>query len=185
MTPRTWAVQRSLTLLRVFLIASAGILLAGAIILSGILSSRLKAQVIDDARSSLTQYVDGVLRPQLVQQGTVVVHPQLSRRLVDELRRRPEIVTVKVWRANGVLAWTNRGRGRIGHRFDLDGNLGATMRSNESVAGIEVPDTEENAVERKLGFGRLLEVYARSRTAPGPGRSAPMRSTPTRSAASA
>jgi putative nucleotidyltransferase with HDIG domain len=144
----------------VFLIASAGILLAGAIILSGILSSRLKAQVIDDARSSLTQYVDGVLRPQLVQQGTVVVHPQLSRRLVDELRRRPEIVTVKVWRANGVLAWTNRGRGRIGHRFDLDGNLGATMRSNESVAGIEVPDTEENAVERKLGFGRLLEVYA-------------------------
>ena len=52
MTPRTWAVQRSLTLLRVFLIASAGILLAGAIILSGILSSRLKAQVIDDARSS-------------------------------------------------------------------------------------------------------------------------------------
>jgi putative nucleotidyltransferase with HDIG domain len=160
MTPRTWAVQRSLTLLRVFLIASAGILLAGAIILSGILSSRLKAQVIDDARSSLTQYVDGVLRPQLVQQGTVVVHPQLSRRLVDELRRRPEIVTVKVWRANGVLAWTNRGHGRIGHRFDLDGNLGATMRSNESVAGIEVPDTEENAVERKLGFGRLLEVYA-------------------------
>jgi len=89
MTPRTWAVQRSLTLLRVFLIASAGILLAGAIILSGILSSRLKSQVIDDARSSLTQYVDGVLRPQLVQQGTVVVHPQLSRRLVDELRRRP------------------------------------------------------------------------------------------------
>jgi putative nucleotidyltransferase with HDIG domain len=160
MTPRTWAVQRSLTLLRVFLVASAGILLAGAIILSSILSSRLKAQVIDDARSSLTQYVDGVLRPQLVQHGIVVVHPQLSRRLVDELHRRPEIVTVKVWRANGVLAWTNRGRGRIGHRFDLDGNLGASMRSNESVAGIEVPDTEENAVERKLGFGRLLEVYA-------------------------
>jgi putative nucleotidyltransferase with HDIG domain len=160
MTPRTWAVRRSLTLLRVFLIASAGILLAGAIILSGILSSRLKAQVIDDARSSLTQYVDGVLRPQLVQHGTVVVHPQLSRRLVDELRRRPEIVTVKVWRANGVLAWTNRARGRIGHRFDLDGNLGTSMRSNASVAGIEVPDTEENAVERNLGFGRLLEVYA-------------------------
>src|SRR6476619_6470251 len=160
MTPRTWAVQRSLTLLRVFLIASAGILLAGAIILSGILSSRLKSQVIDDARSSLTQYVDGVLRPQLVQHGTVVVHPQLSRLLIDDLRRRPEIVTVKVWRSNGVLAWTNRGRARIGRRFDLDGNLGAAMRSNESVAEIEVPDTEENAVERKLGFGRLLEVYA-------------------------
>jgi putative nucleotidyltransferase with HDIG domain len=159
-TPRTWAVQRSLTLLRVFLIASAGILLAGAVILSGTLSSRLKGQVIDDARTSLTQYVDGVLRPQLVQRGQVVVHPELSRLLVDELRRRPEIVTVKVWRANGVLAWTNRARGRIGRRFELEGNLGTAIRKNESVAEIEVPDTEENAVERNLGFGRLLEVYA-------------------------
>jgi putative nucleotidyltransferase with HDIG domain len=159
-TPRTWAVQRSLTLLRVFLVASAGILLAGAVILSSTLSSRLKGQVIDDARSSLTQYVDGVLRPQLVHRGQVVVHPELSRLLVDELRRRPEIVTVKVWRANGVLAWTNRARGRIGRRFDLDGNLGTAIRKNESVAEIEVPDTEENAVERNLGFGRLLEVYA-------------------------
>jgi hypothetical protein len=74
-TPRTWAVQRSLTLLRVFLVASAAILLVGAITLSSVLSSRLKGQVVDDARSSLTQYVDGVLRPQLVQHDSVAVHP--------------------------------------------------------------------------------------------------------------
>ena len=158
-TPRTWAVRRSLTLLRVFLVASAGILLAGAVILSGILSGRLKAQVIDDAQSSLAQYVDGVLRPQLVQGDRVVVHPQLSRRLVQELRQRPEIVTVKVWRSNGVLAWTNRGRNRIGRRFELDGNLGRTMKTREPLAEFEVPDLEENALERSLGFGRLLEVY--------------------------
>jgi putative nucleotidyltransferase with HDIG domain len=157
---RTWALQRSLTLLRVFLVASAAILLAGAVILSSVLSSRLKGQVIDDARSSLTQYVDGVLRPKLVQRDRVAVHPQLSRQLVDELRRRPEIVTVKVWRSSGVLAWTNRARRRIGHRFEIDGSLGAALRKNESVAEIEVPDREENAVERNLGFGRLLEVYA-------------------------
>jgi putative nucleotidyltransferase with HDIG domain len=158
-TPRTWAVRRSLTLLRIFLVATAAILLFGAVILSGILSGRLKAQVIDDTRSSLTQYVDGVLRPQLVQGNRVVVHPQLSHRLVEELRQRPEIVTVKVWQENGVLAWTNRARDRIGHRFDLDGNLGRSMRANAPLAEIEVPDTEENAVERKLGFGHLLEVY--------------------------
>jgi putative nucleotidyltransferase with HDIG domain len=158
-TPRTWAVHRSLTLLRVFLVASAGILLAGAVILSGILGARLKAQVIDDARSSLTQYVDGVLRPQLVQGNRVVVHPQLSRRLVAELRQRPEIVTVKVWRANGVLAWTNRGRARIGHSFEIDGGLGRSLRTNQPSAEIEEPDREENVLERKLGFGRLLEVY--------------------------
>jgi putative nucleotidyltransferase with HDIG domain len=157
---RTWALQRSLTLLRVFLVASAAILLAGAVILSSVLSSRLKGQVIADARSSLTQYVDGVLRPKLVQHDTVAVHTQLSRQLVDELRRRPEIVTVKVWRSNGVLAWTNRARRRIGHRFEIDGSLGTALRKNESVAEIEVPDREENAVERNLGFGRLLEVNA-------------------------
>src|SRR5437764_15356006 len=159
-TPRTWALQRSLTLLRVFLIASAAILLAGGVILSSLLSTRLKGQVIDDARSSLTQYVDGVLRPQLVQNDAVSVHPQLSRRLVDDLSRRPELVTVKVWRSNGVLAWTNRARRRIGRRFEIDGSLGTALRKNESVAAIEVPDREENAVERSLGFGRLLEVYA-------------------------
>ena len=159
-TPRTWALQRSLTLLRVFLVASAAILLVGAVTLSSVLSSRLKGQVVDDARASLTQYVDGVLRPQLVQHNTVVVHPQLSRRLVDDLRRRPEIVTVKVWRSNGTLAWTNRARRRIGQRFELDGNLGTVLHKNAAAAEIEVPDREENAVERSLGFGRLLEVYA-------------------------
>jgi hypothetical protein len=82
---------------------------------------------------------------------------------------------VKVWQQNGVLAWTNRARDRIGHRFDLDGNLGRSMRANASLAEIEVPDREENAVERKLG---LLDVYtpienasgAHSRARPGGGR---------------
>jgi putative nucleotidyltransferase with HDIG domain len=157
-TPRTW-VERSLTLLRVFLIASAGILLAGAVLLSGVLSSRLREQTISDTRTSLTQYVDGVLRPELVDGNRVVVRRGLTKQLAA-VSRRPDIVTVKVWQLNGVLAWTNRARSRIGHRFELDGNLGVSMKQNKSVAEIEVPDTEENEVERNLGFGRLLEVYA-------------------------
>jgi putative nucleotidyltransferase with HDIG domain len=159
-TRRTWALNRSLTLLRVFLVASAAILLAGALLLSNVLSSRIRDQVIDDARTSLTEYVDGVLRPQLVDRGRVVVRRSLSQQLDESLRHRPEVVTVKVWRVNGVLAWTNRGRERIGGRFELEGNLGLALRQNRAVAEIEVPDTEENRLERRLGFGRLLEVYA-------------------------
>src|SRR5437763_9865750 len=166
-TPRTWAVERSLTLLRVFLLASAAILLAGAVLLSSVLSSRLHGQVVGDARMSLTQYVDGVLRPELVDGNRVVVRRGLPQRLVEALGRRRDIVTIKVWRVNGVLAWTNRARSRIGHRFELDGNLGVAMKDNRSVAEIEVPDTEENRVERNLGFGRLLEVYAPIRNARG------------------
>ncbi len=165
-TRRTWALERSLTLLRVFLIASAAILLAGALLLSSVLSSRLREQKIADARTSLTQYVDGVLRPELVDGNRVVVRRNLTRQLAA-VSRRPDIVTVKVWRLNGVLAWTNRARSRIGRRFELDGNLGVSMEQNRSVAEIEVPNTEENAVERSLGFGRLLEVYAPIRNARG------------------
>jgi putative nucleotidyltransferase with HDIG domain len=160
-------VQRSLTLLRVFLLASAAILLAGAVLLSSVLSSRLRTQVLADARTSLAQYVGGVLRPQLVEGDMVVVRHGVPQRLIENLRQRPEIVTVKVWRRNGVLAWTNRAQGRIGRRFELEGNLGLVMRDNRSVAEIEVPDTEENQVERHLGFGRLLEVYAPIRNGQG------------------
>ena len=167
LSPRIWAVHRSLTLLRVFLLASAAILLAGAVVLSSVLSAQLRDQVIRDARTSLTQYVDGVLRPELVDGNRVVVGRALPPRLIENVRQRPEIVTVKVWQRNGVLAWTNRAQDRIGQRFELDGNLGVSMKTNRSVAEIEVPDTEENEVERNLGIGRLLEVYAPVRDTTG------------------
>jgi putative nucleotidyltransferase with HDIG domain len=159
--------QRSLTLLRIFLVASAAILLAGALLLTRIVTHRLQSQVIDDARSSLTQYVDGVLRPELVNGNRVVVGRGLPSRIVENLRQRPEIVTVKVWQANGVLAWTNRAQNRIGERFDLDGNLGRVIRFNRTEAALEAPNEDENAVERRLGFKRLLEVYAPIRNVHG------------------
>jgi putative nucleotidyltransferase with HDIG domain len=159
--------QRSLTLLRVFLIASAAILLAGALLLTRILGSRFETQVIGDARTSLTQYVDGVLRPELVRGDRVVVGRDLPRRLLENLRQRPDIVTVKVWQSNGVLAWTNRAQSRIGEKFDLDGDLGRAMRANEAEGEISKPDEDENAAERELGFKQLLEVYAPIRNAHG------------------
>jgi hypothetical protein len=42
-TSRTWALQLSLTLLRVFLVASAAILLAGAVTLSSVLTSSMRS----------------------------------------------------------------------------------------------------------------------------------------------
>jgi putative nucleotidyltransferase with HDIG domain len=164
-TTRSWALRRSLTLLRVFLIASAAILLAGALLLTRIVTSRLQSQVLADSRTSLTQYVNGVLGPELVHGDRVVVGRGLPARLVDNLRQRPEIVTVKVWEENGVLAWTNRAQRRIGEKFELDGNLGRVMEQNRPEAAFEVPDEKENAVERQLGFKQLLEVYAPIRDA--------------------
>ena len=154
------ATERSLTLLRVFLVASAAILLAGAIVLGSILTSALKSQAVADERQSLSRYVDGVLRPSLVRNGRVTITPSISRVLAGQLRREPDLVTVKVWRPDGVLAWTNRATGRIGKRFEVEGDLGEAIRENRPVGSIGPLNAEENAAERELGFTHLLQVYA-------------------------
>jgi putative nucleotidyltransferase with HDIG domain len=158
---RGWAVHRSLTLLRVFLLASAVILISGGILLGSVLTAALRAQALNDRRSSFTQYVDGVLRSQLVHNDRIRVAPHLPRQIKEELRRQPDIVSVKVWRPDGVLVWTNRAPQRIGHRFSLDGELGETIAQNQAHASIGQLDAEENVVEqRAVGHGRVFEVYA-------------------------
>ena len=158
---RGWAVHRSVTLLRVFLLASAVILVSGGILLGSVLTSALRAQALNDKQSSFTQYVDGVLRPQLVRDDRIRVAPHLPRQIKEELRRQPDIVSVKVWRPDGVLVWTNRAPQRIGHRFSLAGELGETIAQNKAHASIGTLDAEENVVEqRAVHHGRVFEVYA-------------------------
>ena len=93
-------------------------------------------QAIASQRTSLTRYVDGVLRPALVHGGTVVVGRANTNVLLRSLQYEPDIVTVKVWRPDGVLAWTNRERGRIGHKFELDDELEEALDENQTVGTI-------------------------------------------------
>src|SRR6266516_4624881 len=112
---RGWAVHRSLTLLRVFLLASA----------------------------------------------VILVSPHLPLQIKQQLRRQPDIVSVKVWRPDGVLVWTNRAPQRIGHRFSLDGELGETIADNTTHASISKLDQAENAAEQEaVNHRRVFEVYA-------------------------
>ena len=55
-----------MTLLRVFLLASALIVALGGVVLSSVLTRALSAQAIADNRIGVSQYVDGVLRAELV-----------------------------------------------------------------------------------------------------------------------
>src|SRR5439155_11398604 len=98
--PRGWAIRRSITLLHAFLLASAAILVPGAVILGSILTTSLRKQAVDDAAVSLSQYADGVLRPELVRGDRIHVSPLLPLRIKQQLRRQPDIITVKVWRAD-------------------------------------------------------------------------------------
>src|SRR3954465_9130163 len=89
---RGWAVHRSVTLLRVFLLASAVILVSGGLLLGSVLTTALRGQALDDTRASMTQYVDGVLRPELVRGDSMHISPHLPGQIKEQLRRekRPE-----------------------------------------------------------------------------------------------
>ena len=167
-TPLDSAMRRSVTLLRVSLVASAVILLAGGLILSWILTNALREQAIAGQRESLTSYVDGVLRPAVVRNGHMIVQRFNSRELIGNIERQHDLVSVKVWMPDGTLAWTNRGRSRIGKRFVLDGHSGEAIKENRAIAELgELHGGSENEFERNLGIPHLFEVYAPVRDATG------------------
>jgi putative nucleotidyltransferase with HDIG domain len=157
-----WALHRSVTLLHVFLLASAGILFIGATALGWLLTRSLERQALDDTSISLTQYVDGVLRPQLVRGDKLHVSPHLPLQLKAQLRRQPDLLAVKVWRPDGTLVWTNRAPERIGRRFSsaVLGDLGETIQKRRAHASISKLGSKEDDVERGLGLDRVFEVYA-------------------------
>ncbi|MBV8563542.1 MAG: HD-GYP domain-containing protein [Actinobacteria bacterium] len=162
-SPRQRGLEQSLTLLRLFLLASALICVVAGVVLGWLLSHTLTSQALDSERSSLVAYVDGVARPQLVRGNQVVVSRWGQSALLGMVRGQGDIVTVKVWRADGVLAWTNRQQRRIGRRFPLDDLLGDAILHNKPVAAlVGTGNTEgEDSFERnKLGFSHLFEVYA-------------------------
>ncbi len=155
------AAERSVTLLRIFLAASALILVGGGLTLAHLLGNSLRAQAISDRNASLSEYVDNVLRASMVNGDHVVVRRSLSRQLQGAVRRQRSIVSVKVWRRDGLLAWTNLAQRRIGKRFDLGDDLGEVLRSNRPHGSINgLSSTGEDAAEKRLGIDHLLEVYA-------------------------
>jgi len=161
------ALGRSITLMRVFLASSAVILVVGGVALSWVLSRTLERQALVDARTSLTQYVGGVLSPQLLDGGRLRVSGSLPGTVASQLRQQPELRVVKVWRADGVLAWTNLAPERIGRRFDLDGDLGETIRERRATASFDDLGSDEDHAEAGLHLRHVLEVYAPIASADG------------------
>jgi putative nucleotidyltransferase with HDIG domain len=150
---------RSLTLLRVFLVASGLILAAGAVALGAILTNSLRGQALESSKVSLTQYVDGVLARELVQDGQLHVAANVPE-LEADLASRRDIFSVKVWRADGTLAWASLAPERIGKRFPLTGRLEEVLETGKPEAEIEALGDEEDAVEASQGSGNVVEVYA-------------------------
>ncbi|HKU57237.1 MAG TPA: HD-GYP domain-containing protein [Gaiellaceae bacterium] len=161
--------QRSLTLLRVFLLAS-GLICAGAgVALGSILSHSLTKEALAAEQTALVQYVHGAVGPLLVHHRRLA--PVSGGRLTyleKSVDAQPDILSVKVWRADGLLAWTNVDKRRIGKRFPLDDELGDAIRDDRAIAalvgtggdGRDEDAFERNALARRAGVSSLFEVYA-------------------------
>ena len=160
--PLTQRVARSLTLLRVFVVASALLLGLAALVLGTILTHALRTQALEDAKADLTQYTNGVLSSELLHDSKLVIRRRLPEVIDRDLTARPDIVSVKVWRPDGVLAWTNVAPERIGRQFPADDHVREVVESGKAEAEFEnlgESDHEDDA-EAKLGIDDVVEVYA-------------------------
>jgi putative nucleotidyltransferase with HDIG domain len=153
-------VSRSVTLLRAFVLLSALILASGAMVLGSLLTEALRGQSVDDAKLSLTQFTNAVVGPRLVRDGVIVATPEAVAALTGDLSERPDILSVKVWQADGTLVWTSLAQERIGKRFPLGKDLRGVIRSGEPEGELEDLHDAEDAVEAGLGVSSVLEVYA-------------------------
>jgi HD-GYP domain-containing protein (c-di-GMP phosphodiesterase class II) len=152
---------RSITLLRVFVVASALVLAAGALLLGSHMTGTIRTQAVDDAKANVLQYSDTVVSRYAVHNGRLDVTPAGRAVLMRTVKARKDLLSVKVWTRNGVLAWTNLDPQRIGRHFGVDGDLRETMDENEATGELTRLTPEgEDAVEALIANRDLLEVYA-------------------------
>jgi putative nucleotidyltransferase with HDIG domain len=166
---RAPGLERSLTLLRVFLLASALICAGAGVALGWMLSRSLTREALAAEQTALVQYVHGAVGPVLVHGNRLA--PVSGGRLAyleKSVHAQPDILSVKVWRADGLLAWTNVDQGRIGRRFPLDDELGDSIREHRAIAALigtggdalDEDAFERNQLAQKAGVSHLFEVYA-------------------------
>ena len=157
-------VARSVTLLHVFLLASAAILVAGAVTLGGILTRTIDRQALDDQRVGIAEYVSSVVTPELVRANRIEVTPAATATLERGMRVRGDLLSLKVWRKDGLLLWTTLDRKRIGRQFEITEDLAETLATGEVHGAVEdldgAGDDSEESAESATGVRRAIEVYA-------------------------
>ncbi|MEP6909963.1 MAG: HD-GYP domain-containing protein [Actinomycetota bacterium] len=146
--------------MKAFVAVSALLLAAAAVALGLVLTHALRQQAIDDAQVSLTEYTNGLLHREIVHGGRIIVTHRAKGLVATSLQARPDIISVKVWRPDGVLAWTNVEPKRIGKGFGVSAHLREVLETSKSEANVETLDARENAAEARTGIDRALEVYA-------------------------
>ena len=152
---RSSGLLRSLTLLRTFLVASAAILVVGAVALSSTLTSGLRRTALEDSARDVSLYVEAVLTPNVVRDGRVVVSRRALRRLARTVRQPANLRGVNVWSRDGRLVFSSTGSGRVGRRTEPTLDFREALRTGRPQASVVHP--------RRAG-SPVIEVWAPLRT---------------------
>jgi putative nucleotidyltransferase with HDIG domain len=155
---RSSGLLRSLTLLRTFVLASAAILVVGAVVLSFMLTNGLRESALEDNARDVSLYVDAALAPSIVRGNRVVVSRKALARLARTLRRPADVRGVNVWSADGRLSFSTRRPQRVGRRSRAVLELRETVRTGEPRARV---------VHRRGATSPVIEVWAPLRSAAG------------------
>jgi putative nucleotidyltransferase with HDIG domain len=158
---RSAGLTRSLALLWTFLLASAAMLAAGAVVLSSVLSHGVEKQVLEDSARYAAVYTDTALAPALVSGERVVVSVAELRRLRSATRARSDLTGISVWSADGTLLAATYPR----HRSAIpDAAVAAVLRSRKPTAKVaDIPLGPRGAEEQV----RQIVVWSPLRTSTG------------------
>jgi HD-GYP domain-containing protein (c-di-GMP phosphodiesterase class II) len=157
------AASRSLTLLRLFLVASAAILAAGAFILTNLLTTTLRNQAIDSEVNAAGVYASAVLAPVVVRGNRLVAATPAARAIARSSRVPANVRSLNAWTPDGTLVFTNVAQGRIGHRLPLDDGLRRFFDTGHAFGNtIDLTtDADERATANgRPGHPRLIDTYA-------------------------
>jgi putative nucleotidyltransferase with HDIG domain len=129
---------KSLTRLWTFVVASAAILAAGALVLSALLAANFEAQALDNRAREVGLYANSALAPTLVRGNRIVATPRALARLSRTVRPPAEFAGVAVWSRRGRLVHsTLPGRRQLSARAQVREVLRA-RRSSASLAQISL-----------------------------------------------
>ena len=153
---------RRLTLLGIFLAASAVILAVGAYVLADRLTTTLRLQAIDGEVSSANLFAGAVVSPLLVRGDRLVPAGGGAAGVVRSIRVPEGVRSLNAWSRDGRLVYTNVAPGRIGKRFPMDDGLERFFETGKSYG--ELIDLRQDEDERatanaRPGHERLLDTY--------------------------
>src|SRR3954451_7418181 len=155
-----------------FLLVSATILAVGAVALGAALTGALTHHAMGEARRTADASIGRLITPYVVRGDRVPVRPAVPAAVTHELaHQRADIVSVKIWRPDGTLAWTNLDPSRAGRRDPVSRGLPAALHRARTtttlVHSISEDELAERAAEERSGPPRLLEFYAPLRASGG------------------